>query len=31
MNAMAYNLKRWHTLTKARANAQRFKPPDRAA
>lgn len=31
MCAMAYNLKRWHTLTKEREKAQRYKPPDPAA
>jgi IS5 family transposase len=27
MAAVAYNLKRWHTLTKAKEKAQRYKPP----
>jgi IS5 family transposase len=27
MNAMAFNLKRWHALTLAQRKAQRFKPP----
>lgn len=31
MCAMAYNLKRWHTLTKEKEKAQRYKPPDPAA
>jgi len=31
MCAMAYNLKRWHTLTKERAKAQRYQPADPAA
>lgn len=31
MCAMAYNLKRWHTLAKEKEKAQRYKPPDPAA
>ena len=31
MCAMAYNLKRWHTLVKAKEKAQRYQPPDPAA
>jgi len=31
MCAMAYNLKRWHTLVKEKEKAQRYKPPDPAA
>ena len=31
MNAMAYNLKRWHALVKEKEKAQRYQPPDPAA
>ncbi|MFM6175388.1 MAG: transposase [Sphaerospermopsis kisseleviana] len=31
MCAMAYNLKRWHTLVKEKEKAQRYKPPDPTA
>jgi hypothetical protein len=31
MAAMAYNLKRWHTLTTAEEKAHRYKPPPQDA